>query len=595
MITSLDKLNVLALDCQTTGATPDKGRMLEIGWVETTASDIQGPNEPKVCAFLFKSHNQQELARPIQRITGITQDDLMDGLERGDVRQKLYRVVERVMAANQSAKCPTVIHFARFEKPFLHDFISGNDSSPNIYRPYGSIFQIICTHEIVRRLLPDLPRKGLRAVAGFFGYSLPERKRSADHARATAWIWRQLVSLLAQKQHIRTMDDLVVWMQSPPPAKSRNRAYPMDSGDKQRVPDQPGIYRMLRTNADVLYIGKAASLKKRVNSYFRPRSALSEHILEMLTQAYRLDFTVTDSALEAALLETDEIKNQSPPYNVALRRGRRRLVFTGQGFQRFVNTSDIHHPIGPLPSGPLTTAMTAFGSLLKSDFKNENPAFEATAGALLAIPKDYAPEKDCLHEGIGLFLDRYRHALKQKGPSHPLSVLTGLGARFWREQIEQRDQEEPGEADISTTEKPGAEEASNGWNPERVSQAIEHVIRKSAHLIRRARWFCLLSESSLAWTSPLAGDGRKFLLVLRKGSVTNRTSLDIKTRPPIPTGSYRRPLSRKQHMDLITYDRLRVLTTELRRLVVDGREIELRLRPTATLDRRRLSRALYWV
>jgi hypothetical protein len=56
-----------------------------------------------------------------------------------------------------------------------------------------------------------------------------------------------------------------------------------------------------------------------VNSYFQSRRKHSEHILEMLTQAKDLDVTVTGSALEAAVLESDEIKTFKPPYNMALR------------------------------------------------------------------------------------------------------------------------------------------------------------------------------------------------------------------------------------------------------------------------------------
>ena len=57
--------------------------------------------------------------------------------------------------------------------------------------------------------------------------------------------------------------------------------------------EKPGIYRMLRSNGDLLYIGKATSLKHRVNSYFRQKGSQAEHILEMLSQATDLDVTLT--------------------------------------------------------------------------------------------------------------------------------------------------------------------------------------------------------------------------------------------------------------------------------------------------------------
>ena len=73
------------------------------------------------------------------------------------------------------------------------------------------------------------------------------------------------------------------------------------------LPTAPGIYRMLRTDGSVLYVGKAASLHHRVNSYFRKQAGVPERSLEMLSQARAISFDVTPSPLEAALLEPDEI------------------------------------------------------------------------------------------------------------------------------------------------------------------------------------------------------------------------------------------------------------------------------------------------
>ena len=128
---------------------------------------------------------------------------------------------------------------------------------------------------------------------------------------------------------------------------------------RRLLPARPGIYRMLRANGDLLYIGKATSLKQRVNSYFRQKGAHAEHTLEMLSQAADLRVTRTGSALEAAVLESDEIKRHSPPYNMALQTGQRKLTFCSHDLKKCAATPDSNYCIGPLPEGLTTAAMNA--------------------------------------------------------------------------------------------------------------------------------------------------------------------------------------------------------------------------------------------
>jgi len=121
------------------------------------------------------------------------------------------------------------------------------------------------------------------------------------------------------------------------------------------------------------------------------------------------------------------------------------------------------------------------------------------------------------------------------------------------------------------------------------------MVLHSAHLIRRARWFCLLSESSLSWSSADHRDNFKRLVVFENGSVFKRNNVKTGEETPIPPGCAKSFRVRQKNINLITYDRLRVVTTELRRLLSEGRDIELRLSPKVTLNRREVMRALRWV
>jgi DNA polymerase-3 subunit epsilon len=498
----------------------------------------------------------------------------------------LVKAGQDVIADSPNDKCPTVIHFSRFEEPFLVDLYQ------KWHSPDAFPFRLICTHEIAKRLLPDLPRRGLRAIAGYFGHSMPTLRRSADHAVATAIIWKKLVTLLKHEVNIFTLASLLKWMKTSLPRARKRRSYPMGADFRRKLPDQSGVYRMLRASGDVLYIGKAKSLRKRVNNYFRQTGSPGEHILEMLTQAYQLDFTATSSSLEAALLETDEIKRQSPPYNVALRKGQRHIVFFSRDLQHFAQEVDESHPIGPLPSGSLNSAMTAFASLINTKTITNPLPLEKIASTLLGIPTESALEKTCLHDGVEIFRQRY---CGRSQIDHPFRFLTALGARLWKEHFEQQALKATKKSDTAQNEVPPSEDDPPALTPEDVARLMENFIRRAAHLIRRSRWFCMLSEASLAWTSSAAGRHDKILISLKNGDVVHREKLGVDKSIPVPSG-YAIPSDlRKQNIDLMTYDRLRVLTTELRRLIAEGRNIELCLRPRIILKNLQLEKLLLWV
>ncbi|GMM94157.1 excinuclease ABC subunit UvrC [Qipengyuania sp. MTN3-11] len=81
---------------------------------------------------------------------------------------------------------------------------------------------------------------------------------------------------------------------------------------------RPGVYRMLDARGDVLYVGKARSLKARVANYTQVK-ALSNRLQRMVSQTRRMEIVVTNSEAEALLLEAQLIKRYRPPFNVLLR------------------------------------------------------------------------------------------------------------------------------------------------------------------------------------------------------------------------------------------------------------------------------------
>lgn len=137
---------------------------------------------------------------------------------------------------------------------------------------------------------------------------------------------------------------------------------------KLNLPDEPGVYFFLGKNDKIIYIGKATSLKQRVASYFngdllKTRSPLIENMVE---EAINVEFSVTDSVLEALLLETNLIRTHKPKFNTKSKddKSYNHIVITKEKWPRILlvrekdltekfSRAEIDCHFGPFPSGGL--------------------------------------------------------------------------------------------------------------------------------------------------------------------------------------------------------------------------------------------------
>jgi len=137
---------------------------------------------------------------------------------------------------------------------------------------------------------------------------------------------------------------------------------------KKKLPDTPGVYFFLGTKKQILYIGKATSLRNRVRSYFSSDivEKRSQIIAKMVQEAKNIEWTETDSVLEALILETNLIRTHKPLYNTKSKddKSYNHLVITNEDFPRVLvvrgkdltekfTDQEIRYHFGPFPSGGL--------------------------------------------------------------------------------------------------------------------------------------------------------------------------------------------------------------------------------------------------
>ncbi len=557
---TLSELPVLVLDCQATGASPKFGHLMEIAWCVTTAATGGSVTQDDITCRLISLPPDARLPRQVSKLTGIGRDDLKGAPLQADV----WRELTSVAAALQVAPAPAVAHWSRFERAFLTDLHTRH----GIDRP-APLDLKFCTHEIAARLLPDLPRRGLHALAGYFGYVVGEHKRATPHVHGTAVVWSELVALLADEHDVHTAGELAAWMKATRANRRGGRGFPMPREVRLGVSKAPGVYRMLARGGTVLYVGKATNLQRRLNSYWQKRRhGSNERMMELLTQVRNVDVTVTGSTLEAALLETDEIKRCQPPYNKALRARGETTWYLGDDLQSVSAVPDGQHRLGPLPPSRETVDLLAALAPWLGGAELDVTAWRDAIG----FPGMRGPEEACVADGIAWFMARH-------GPPTGrtrLAALHRVGADLWR--LAAAEEEEVDDD----------EETDWSWDPERVASTIEKGLMRAAHLLRRGRWLRRLANASIGFEPKGADTGAWRLLSVSGGRVVAARDLDGEA--PLPAPGFT-----EVTFDPATYDRLRVLTTELRRLVTAGARVSVRTGEGRAIGPRALAIRLAWL
>ena len=193
----------------------------------------------------------------------------------------------------------------------------------------------------------------------------------------------------------------------------------------KKLPAKPGVYIMHDAQDTIIYVGKAVSLRNRVRSYFRESTAKSPKIEKMVSRIARFEYIVTDSELEALVLENNLIKEHNPKYNTMLKDDKTYpyiKVTVGEPFPRILFSRQMKKDKSRY-FGPFTSA-----AAVKDTIELLNRLF-CLRTCNRVLPRDTGLERPCLNYHIGQCLAPCQGYLTQeeyrKNVDRALAFLNG--------------------------------------------------------------------------------------------------------------------------------------------------------------------------
>jgi len=295
-----DWLPLAFVDLETTGATPTRDRITEIGIVEVSMNG-------SVSEWSTLVNPETSIPGFIQSMTGITDVMVKDAPTFGELATEVVgRLQGRLFIA----------HNARFDYGFLkHEF-----------RRIGIDFRatVACTVKLSRRLFPGHPKHGLDALIERHALSVSDRHRALGDARAIHQFWQLAEDAHPEERFAAVLKEITA---------RPNLPSHLDPGIVDDLPEGPGVY-LFHGDTALLYVGKAKNLRERILSHFAGDYSSAKE-MSLAQQIRRIEWIETGGEVGALLKEAALIKQLQPTHNRQLRRNMElcaiRLVDLGGG------------------------------------------------------------------------------------------------------------------------------------------------------------------------------------------------------------------------------------------------------------------------
>jgi len=293
--TLLDEAEFSVLDVETTGLSARNNRVIEIGIVKVKNLKITD-------RFQSFVNPGCEIPYFITQLTGITNEDIFDAPNFGSLLKEINNFIGNTVISG---------HNLSFDDSFLtYEFIRNNHEPLNNDK--------VCTLKIARRLYPSLRSKSLSSVTSYLKLKNSNAHRALGDAEVTALALVKMIKKLQREENIETVYDLIDY-QKCAVVKNQKLKISKDHGAIiNSLPNAPGIYYFLNRKNEVIYVGKAKSLRDRLKSYFS--QSASRKTKKIIKQSVKLKTELTNSELTALLAEAETIKLINPRHNYQLKK-----------------------------------------------------------------------------------------------------------------------------------------------------------------------------------------------------------------------------------------------------------------------------------